>query len=130
MIRYLLLAFSLFAFTYFFALPTPVHAQAQAWGGCVVNNVATLQCIPVVFNNVVRGALIFAGAIATILIVYGGIRLINSGGDAKQIQAARQIITYAIIGLLFILSSFGIIFFISFLTGAHCIETLSFTSCK
>ena len=129
MFKRILLICSLFSFFFLFT-PTPVHAQN--WGGCVDKDtgVATLQCIPIVFSNIVKAALIFVGAVAVILIVYAGIRLITSGGDPKQVQAARQIITYAILGLVLVLSSFGIIFFISYLTGAHCIETLSFSSCK
>lgn len=127
MFRLLIVIFSFFVFIYLFATPAPAHAQA--WGGCVEHGVATLRCLPIVFTNIVRGALIFAGAIAVIFIVYAGIRLINSGGDAKQVQGARQIITYAIIGLILVLCSFGIIFLIGYLTGATCIETVSFTSC-
>lgn len=117
-----------FSFLFFFAVPMPVHAQT--WGGCVVNNVATLQCIPIVFSNIIKAALLFVGSVAIILIIYSGIRFVTSGGDPKQAQAARQIMTYAIIGLILVLSSFAIIYLIAYLTGATCIETLSFTSCK
>ncbi|HSX09198.1 MAG TPA: hypothetical protein VLF93_03530 [Candidatus Saccharimonadales bacterium] len=113
-----------------FLLVVPQPAQAVDWGGCVQDGVATLQCIPIVFSNIVTAALEFVGAVAVILLVYAGIRLVTSGGDPKQVNAARQIITYAIIGLVVVLSSFAIIFLISYLTGAHCIETFSFSSCK
>jgi hypothetical protein len=121
-----------YIFSFFFLFITPIPAHAVDWGGCVdpTTNVATLQCIPIVFSNIVNAALIFVGSVAVILLVYAGIRLITSGGDPKQVQGARQIITYAILGLVLVLSSFAIIFLISYLTGAHCIETFSFTSCK
>ena len=72
----------------------------------------------------------FAGAVAVILAIYAGIKLGMSGGDPKQVQAARAILTYALIGLVVVLSSFAIIFFISYLTGAKCIETLSLKGCN
>jgi hypothetical protein len=67
----------------------------------------------------------FVGATAIILIIYAGIRLGMSGGDPKQVQSARQIMTYAIIGLVLVLSSFAIILAISYLTGTKCITTLN-----
>lgn len=123
------IVFSVFASVSLFL--TPLQAHAQDWIGtkdCIVNGVATLKCIPVVFSNIVRGALMFAGAVAIFLIIYGGIKLGMSGGDQKQVQGARQILTQAIIGLVLILSSFAIIFLISYLTGAKCIT--SFGTCQ
>ncbi len=131
MIKRLLLIFYAFAFLFLFVIPFPVHAQSWAGTGCLDSNgVATLNCLPVVFSNIVKAALMFVGAVAVILLIYAGIRFVMSGGDPKQVQQARSIITYAIIGLVLVLSSFAIIFLISYLTGAKCIETLSFTSCK
>jgi len=59
-----------------------------------------------------------------ILLIYAGIRFVMSGGDPKQVQQARSIITYAIIGLVIVLSSLQL-FPDKLLTGAKCIETLS-----
>ena len=128
MLLRLLLIVYIFIFSFLFVAPVPAHAQA--WGGCVKNGIATLQCIPTVFNNLVKGALMFAGATAVLLIIWAGIQFARSGGDQKQVQSARNIITYALIGLVLVLSSFAIIFFISYLTGAKCITNLSFTSCQ
>lgn len=134
MFRLLILIFYLLSFSIVVLFATPTPAHAQDWGGCVQTidgaQVASLQCLPIVFSNIVKAALEFVGAVAVILLVYAGIRFITSGGDPKQVQAARQIITYALIGLVLVLGSFGIIYFIAYLTGATCIETLSFTSCS
>ena len=100
------------------------------WGNCVDGNgVATLSCIPIVFQNVVAAALTFAGATALFLIVYAGIRFVTSGGDPKQVGAARQTMTYAIIGLVLVLSSFAIIYFIAYLTKANCITKFGLNNC-
>src|SRR5437868_1659455 len=102
----------------------------QDWGTCVENGVATLRCIPVVFHNVITAALMFVGAIALFFIIYAGIRFVTSGGDPKNVAAARQIMTYAIIGLILVLCSFAIIFFIGFLTKTtNCITNLGFGNC-
>jgi hypothetical protein len=44
------------------------------------------------------------GALAVTMIIAGGIRMMTAAGNPQQIQTARKIITYAIIGLLGILS--------------------------
>jgi Type IV secretion system pilin len=125
LIRFLI-AFILFSFVGLFSLPLPAHAAAEDWGGCVVNGIATLACIPVVFNNLVYAALLFAGSVAVILLIYAGIRFVMSGGDPKQTQQARQIITYAIIGLILILCSFGIIYLVGYLTNSeNCITDIN-----
>lgn len=124
-----IVALLIFTLTLFFVVPPvvpPAHAQAKDWTGCVKDNVPSLQCIPIVFGNIVNAALMFVGTVAVFLIVYAGIQFVTSGGDPKKVQAARQIITYAIIGLVLVLSSFGIIYFISYTTGVKCITTFGF----
>jgi hypothetical protein len=132
------------AFTLFFfvsvMIPAPVFAASptlfQEWGTCVDHDtqIATLRCLPVVFHNVVSALLIFVGVVALFLIIYSGIRLVTSGGDAKQVEAARKIMTYAIIGAVLVLSSFAILFFIGFLTkSSDCItniDAINNSGCK
>lgn len=96
------------------------------WGSCVENGVATLRCIPVVFQNLVSAALIFVGATAVIFIVYAGIKFITSGGDPKQVGEARKVMTFAIIGLILVLSSFAIMYFIAYATKTNCIKNFNF----
>lgn len=105
----------------------------QEWDtidGCIVNEVPTLACIPVVMQNVISALLLFAGASAAILIVYGAIRMINSGGDQKTLAGSRQIITYAIIGLILVLLSFAFIYTIAYITNTNCITELGIDVCK
>lgn len=111
----------------FFVSAVPAYAQFQDWGDCVdqKSKVATLRCIPVLFNNLVAGALMFVGTVAVVMIIYGGIKFINSGGDQKETTEARKILTFAILGAILVLGSFAIIYFIGFLTGStDCITNL------
>lgn len=94
-----------------------------------VTQVPTLQCIPIVFHNIVSGALMFAGAVALFMIVYAGIRYITSRGDPKAVEGARNTLTWAIIGLIIILVSFTIINFVGYFTGTTCINMFGFSSC-
>jgi hypothetical protein len=121
-----LLVLSLLAASLFFVSAPPAYAQVgEEWGDCVVNGVATLRCIPVLFNNLVSAALMFVGVVAIIMIIYGGIKFINSGGDQKATTEARKILTFAVLGVILVLGSFAIIYFIGFLTGSSdCITNL------
>lgn len=94
------------------------------------DKVATFQCIPTVFQLVVRGALEFAGITALVMIILSGIRLINSGGNPEQVMKARKTLVFAILGLGLVLVSFTIVNLIAYTTGAHCITTFGFESCR
>ncbi len=113
------------------AHPSNAHAQLfknwdQVVSGCVIDGVPTLRCLPAVFGNLINAGIAFVGVVAVILIVYSGIRLITSGGDPKKVAGARQIMTYAIIGLVLVLSSFAIVLFIGYATGSSdCIGDLN-----
>ncbi len=97
------------------------------WGSCVENGVATLRCIPVIFQNIVAAALLFVGTVTAFLIVMAGVQFIMSGGDPKQLEGARKTLTFAIMGLVLVLSSFAIIYFIGYATGTQaCITKFSF----
>lgn len=108
----------------------------KEWGECLqtvdgtTQQIPTLRCIFPLFDNIVTAALIFAGIVALLFIIFAGIKLIRSAGDQKQVQGARQTLTYAIIGLILIFLSFFFINTISFITGTECIKTFSFDSCK
>lgn len=50
-----------------------------------------------------------AGGIALLLIIYSGYRLMTSQGDPEKVKGAKETITSAIVGLLFIIFSFVIL---------------------
>lgn len=94
------------------------------------DKVATLQCVPIVLGNIINAALIFSGLVALIFIILSGIKLVTSGGDPKQVEGARKTMTWAIIGLVIIFTSFLIINVISHVTGVSCITTLGLGQCQ
>src|SRR3989344_5291167 len=83
-------------------------------------DVATLHCLPFVFQNIVFWLFAFVGIAAIILIAYSGVKFILSGGDAKQIEGARKTFNFAIVGLLVVLFAYAIINLIAYITGAGC----------
>ena len=50
--------------------------------------------------------------IVVIMLVYGGLRYILSGGDSKKVTDAKNTILYAIIGLIISLLAFAIVNFV------------------
>lgn len=129
-----LLSFAIF----FFLIPSEALAQST-WANCQqsipgtggnVTNVATLNCIPVVFTQIINYAMAFAGVVALFFIVYSGARYVTSGGEPKAVEGAKNTLTWAIIGLVVIVLAWAIINFISVFTGAPCIQFFGFDNCK
>lgn len=48
------------------------------------------------------------GIVATVLVLYGGFQWMISGGEEKKVEKAKKTIYMGIIGLLIILSAYGI----------------------
>lgn len=82
---------------------------------------AQLACIVTILPNVIQAAFLIIGSVIVIMIIWAGIKFIMSGGDAKQIEGARKIVTYAIIGLVIVFGSYFIINFIAKVTGVTCL---------
>lgn len=99
------------------------------WDSCLENGVATIRCLPIIFQNLINAALIFSGATALAFIIVAGFKLMNSGGDAQKVDASRKTLVYAILGLVLILLSFFIVNFIANFTGVHCITVIGFSNC-
>lgn len=59
--------------------------------------------------NIVNFILIFLGLIAVIMIIYGGITYVTSAGNNENVEKAKKIIMYAIIGIIIVLISFALV---------------------
>jgi len=97
---------------------------------CIKGGVATLDCVPALFQNLIGTLLSLAGVVALFFIIFSGFKYITSGGDPKQVEGARHTLTYAVIGLLVIFFSFFIINLIAQTTGVECIKLFGFTNCQ
>ena len=65
-----------------------------------------------VFTRIANVVLYIVGAISVIMLVWGGVRYIISGGDSKKITDAKNTILYAIIGLIIAVLAFAIVNFV------------------
>lgn len=55
---------------------------------------------------------IIAGALAVILIIYGALKYVTSGGDSGNVKSAKDTIFYALIGIVVIVVSRTLIVFV------------------
>lgn len=65
-----------------------------------------------VFHRITNTVLIVIGAVSVIMLIWGGLRYVISGGDSKKVTDAKNTILYAIIGLIICLLAYSIINFV------------------
>lgn len=65
-----------------------------------------------VFRQITSTILYIVGIIAVIMLIWGGIRYVISGGDSKKVTDAKNTVLYAIIGLIISFLSYAIINFV------------------
>ena len=65
-----------------------------------------------VFSTISSVLLFIVGAIAVIMIIIGGLRYVISGGDATQVQAAKNTILYALVGIIIAILAYAAVNFV------------------
>lgn len=65
-----------------------------------------------IFKTITNTALFIIGALSVIMLIYGGIRYTVSMGDAKNVEAAKNTIMYAIVGIVVALLAYAIVNFV------------------
>lgn len=65
-----------------------------------------------IFKKVSRVLLFIIGAIAVIMLIFGGVRYVVSGGNDSQVKAAKDTILYAIVGILVALLAYAAVNFV------------------
>ena len=78
--------------------------QAPTWS-VGPDEPARLSDLEVIFARVIRIAVQLAGVALFVMLIVAGFKLLTAQGDAQQAAQARQTMTYAIIGLVVIATS-------------------------
>ena len=90
--------------------PNPAQAGAEAARG---NGMPSeLVGIDGVFTKITNTVLYAVGIISVIMLIYGGLRYVISGGDSKKVTDAKNTIMYAIIGLIISILAYAIVNFV------------------
>lgn len=65
-----------------------------------------------VFTQITNTVLYVIGAISVLMLIWGGLRYIISGGDSKKITDAKNTILYALLGLIIAFFAYAIVNFV------------------
>lgn len=76
------------------------------------NSVPQVPINDTLLTNVLNAAFMFAGVVAVIFIIIGGIQYSGSAGDPNKVTGAKNTLTYAIIGLVVVAFSLLIVNFV------------------
>lgn len=104
-------------------LAPSAQAQTAEWTGVCVDtvggntDVATIQGIQCLVANILSIAVTGVGLAGFVMMIIGSFKYLLSGGNAKGTEAARGTITYAVVGLVVVLSAFIILNLIQAFTG-------------
>lgn len=63
-------------------------------------------------NDVVNIVFAIAGSLALLFIIIGGLRFIISQGDPNAVAQAKNTVIYALVGLVIVLTAYGIVAFV------------------
>lgn len=88
-----------------------VNAQIQDWesSDCIVDGVPTLQCLEVVFGNILTAASALIILVLFIMLIVGGFYYLTSFGNPEKIKKAQGTLKFAIIGFVLFLCSYLIL---------------------
>ena len=65
-----------------------------------------------VFSTIVNVLLFIIGAVAVIMLIYGGFRYTTSAGDSSAVTSAKNTILYAIVGIVVAVLAYAIVNFV------------------
>lgn len=82
------------------------------------NNPNTLKDLEKVFGRFIGVIIPFGGIVLFVMLMYGGIRYISSGANPRNVEAAKNTLTYAIFGIVLLAMAYLILVIIGLLTGA------------
>ena len=80
-------------------------------GSSEIKNIPTLSSEQVLQNGL-NIAYLLAGIIAVIVIIIGGFMYTTSAGDSSGVTKAKNMILYAVVGLIVIIAAFAITNFV------------------
>ena len=88
-----------------------LHAVLQQFAADVNTstvNLPQVQANTTTIGDIMSVGYLWAGIIAVLIVVIGGLLYVTSNGDANNIQRAKNTILYAVVGLLVVIFAFAI----------------------
>lgn len=73
----------------------------------------TIGTLGPAINQIIGWMIGFAGALAVIYLIWGGLQYLTAGADEGQVEKAKGTMTWALIGLLVVLGAYAIVAYVS-----------------
>jgi len=86
--------------------------QTAASGPVKLQNPLNAATVPQLVANILSTAVGMVGALALLIFIYGGLRWLTSGGEPAKIQAGKDAMKWAAIGLVVIFTSYALVTFV------------------
>ena len=99
----------------------PLFASAQATNVVEIEPPISIaeEPVPVIIGRVIQWVMGVVGALAVLMIVYGGLQYMFSGGDERQVKQAKGILTWSIVGLMICVFAWFIVWVVLRVSGAE-----------
>ena len=88
-----------------------------------IGSVAQFQSVGALISNWLPNIYILGGILVLILIIASGLMWIGNAGNIKKIEEAQKILTFAIMGFIFLFASYWIIQIVQVLTGVPILNS-------
>jgi type IV secretory pathway VirB2 component (pilin) len=93
-----------------FLLPLLTRAQEEETGPEEITlDPFTATSIPGLIGNIIRVVLGFTGVVALLMIIYGGILWLTSGGNQERVKKGRDTLIWAVLGVALIFAAYAIV---------------------
>ena len=94
-------------------LPGVAMASDIQQGANAANSKANLAGdLPAQFGTIANVLIYLVGALAVLMLIYGGLRYVTSAGNKTSIEAAKTTIMYAVIGIIIAILAYAIVNFV------------------
>lgn len=94
-------------------LPGSAMASEIQQGANAANSKANLTGnLSAEFGNIANVLIYLVGALAVLMLIYGGLRYVTSAGNKANIEAAKTTIMYAVVGIIVAILAYAIVNFV------------------
>lgn len=109
-------------------IPKLVAFGPENWPNITANEPAKIEHFQYVFANIVSTIAALAGIACFIMLIFGGFKYLMAGGDPKAVAAARNTLTYAILGVVFLVGAWLILKLLEQFTGVSLTKFVIITN--
>jgi hypothetical protein len=106
------------------------NAYVTAGNATGASDVPTIRGVECLVAQVLAYAVTLIGLVAFVMFLVGGFQYLTAGTNSKGVEAGKNAITFAIIGIVLALSSIIILNLIATITGVETIKTFRILQLK